>query len=107
MEDNNFTIDAVVQHHYFSGKDCPQTKRHAGLWEFFKSVVSVEYQMLQYQKMGYSFEFKSNSELVNEKGRVIKAVDEETVVEYTIIVKDKEGNTLEEKFSSFIYPKES
>ncbi len=107
MEDNNLTIDDVVQHHYFSGKDCPQTKRHAGLWEFFKTVVSVEYQMLQYQKMGYSFEFKSNSELVNEKGRVIKAVDEETVVEYTIIVKDKEGNTLEEKFSSFIYPKES
>ena len=107
MEDNNLTIDAVVQHHYFSGKDCPATKRHAGLWEYFKTVVLAEYQMLQYKKQGYSFEFKSNSELVNEKGRVIKAVDEETMVEYTITVKDKDGNTLEEKFHSYIYPKES
>ena len=46
MEDNNFTIDAVVQHHYFSGKDCPQTKRTAGLWEYFKTIVLSESQIL-------------------------------------------------------------
>ena len=50
MEDNNFTIDAVVQHHYFSGKDCPQTKRTAGLWDYFKTIVLTEYQMIEYQK---------------------------------------------------------
>ena len=104
MEDNNFTIDAVVQHHYFSGKDCPQTKRTAGLWDYFKTIVLTEYQMLKYQKMGYIFEFKSESEYLNEKGRVIKSVKEKTMVQYNIIVKDKEGNQLDKNFISYIYP---
>ena len=100
MEDNNFTIDAVVQHHYFSGKDCPQTKRTAGLWDYFKTIVLTEYQMLKYQKMGYIFEFKSESEYLNEKGRVIKSVKEKTMVQYNITVKDKEGNQLDKNFIS-------
>ena len=104
MEDNNFTIDAVVQHHYFSGKDCPQTKRTAGLWDYFKTIVLTEYQMLKYQKMGYIFEFKSESEYLNEKGRVIKSVKDKTMVQYNITVKDKEGNQLDKNFISYIYP---
>ena len=107
MEDNHFGIDAVVQHHYFSGKNCPETMRKAGLWEYFKNMVSIEYQMLQYQKMGFSFEFKSESELVNEKGRVINPVAEETPVKYVITVKDKDGNSLVENFTSTIYPLET
>ena len=101
---NNLTIDRVVQHHYFSGKNCPETKRNAGLWKFFKTIISAEYQMLQYQKMGYSFEFISESDYLNEKGRVIKTIKEETIVKYTIIVKDKEGNSLDKSFTSNIYP---
>jgi N-acetylmuramoyl-L-alanine amidase CwlA len=104
MDNNNLTIDAVVQHHYFSGKDCPQTKRHAGLWGYFKSVVLAEYQILQYKKMGYSFEFKSESEFVNDKGRVIKAVEKETIIKYIISIKDKKGNCLDIKLESCIYP---
>ena len=104
MDENNLNIDAVVQHHYFSGKNCPETKRNAGLWKFFKTIISAEYQMLQYQKMGYSFEFISESDYLNEKGRVIKPIKEETIVKYTIIVKDKEGNSLDKSFTSNIYP---
>ena len=107
MEDNNFTIDAVVQHHYFSGKNCPETMRTAGLWEYFKTIVSSEYQMIQYQKMGYTFEFKSENELVNDKGRIIKPVAEETALKYTITVKDKDGNSLEKRFTSILYPLET
>ena len=107
MEDNNFTIDAVVQHHYFSGKNCPETMRTAGLWEYFKTIVSSEYQMIQYQKMGYTFEFKSENELVNDKGRIIKPVAEETALKYTITVKDKDGNSLEKSFTSILYPLET
>ena len=81
--------------------------RKAGLWEYFKNMVSIEYQMLQYQKMGFSFEFKSESELVNEKGRVINPVAEETPVKYVITVKDKDGNSLVENFTSTIYPLET
>ena len=106
MEENNFNINAVVQHHYFSGKNCPQTKREHGLWDFFKNLVMVEYQMLQYKKMGFSFEFKSECEFVNEKGRVIKPVEEKTNVKYNIIIKDINGNIYEQNFSSLIYPVE-
>ena len=104
MDDNNFTIDAVVQHHYFSGKNCPQTKRGAGLWEYFKTIVLAEYQILQYKKMGFSFEFKSNSEYINEKGRIIKPVEKETMITYRIKVTDSHGSGLEEKFTSYLYP---
>ena len=72
--------------------------------KFFKTIISAEYQMLQYQKMGYSFEFISESDYLNEKGRVIKPIKEETIVKYTIIVKDKEGNSLDKSFTSNIYP---
>ena len=107
MEDNNFTIDAVVQHHYFSGKNCPETMRTAGLWDYFKTIVSSEYQMIQYLNKGYTVEFKSENELVNDKGRIIRPVAEETTLEYTITVKDKEGNSLEKSFSSILYPLET
>ena len=106
MYDNNLDINAVVQHHYFSGKNCPQTKRTAGLWEYFKTIIESEYQMLLYKKMEYSFEFKSESEYLNDKGRVIKNVPKETTLEYTIVVKDKDGNKIENNFYSYIYPYE-
>ena len=107
MDDNNFTIEKVVQHHYFSGKDCPWTKRNSGLWEYFKTVVLAEYQMLQYKKMGFTFEFTSESEYINEKGRIIKPVKEETTLKYKIKVRDSNGSGLEERFTSYIYPQES
>lgn len=107
MDDNNFTIEQVVQHHYFSGKDCPWTKRNSGLWEYFKTVVLAEYQMLQYKKMGFTFEFTSESEYINEKGRIIKPVEEETTLKYKIKVRDSNGSSLEERFTSYIYPQES
>ena len=107
MEDNNFTIDAVVQHHYFSGKNCPETKRTAGLWEFFKTIVLSEYQILKYKNMGFSFTFKSKSEFINDKGRVIKSVEEETKVQYMINIYDKKGNSFVKTFTSIIYPYKS
>ena len=59
MKENSLSIDAVVQHHYFSGKNCPQTTRTANLWDYFKSLVLAEYQLLYYRSLGYTFEFKS------------------------------------------------
>ena len=106
MEDNNLSIDSVVQHHYFSGKNCPQTIRTHKLWDSFKEIILVEYQILQYKKIGYSFEFKSESEFVNDKGRVIKPVEKETIVKYIISIKDKNGNFLNINLESCIYPSE-
>ena len=71
-----------------------------------KELILVEYQILQYKNIGYSFEFKSESEFVNDKGRVIKAVENETIVKYIIIIKDKNGNSLDKSFESCVYPPE-
>ena len=53
LDENNLGFDRIVQHHYFSGKDCPQTMRTEGYWEHFKDLVKAEYQMLMYKIMGF------------------------------------------------------
>ena len=104
MVNNNLTIDRVVQHHYFSGKDCPETMRHAGLWDYYKTLILAEYQMLLYKNMGFKFEFTSQSEYINNKGRIIKPVEKETIITYNIKVTDAQGNALGQKFTSYLYP---
>lgn len=106
MDDNNFGIDAVVQHHYFSGKNCPETMRAQGLWDYYKEIILIEYQMLQYKKLGYNFEFKSkNLQYLNDKGRVLaKPNDSSIKVNYIITVNYKDGNSLKKEFSSEILP---
>ena len=105
LEENSLSIDAVVQHHYFSGKNCPQTTRTANLWEYFKSLVSVESQMLYYRKLGYTFEFKSNNnKYLNNKGRILEKVKNPTMVSYSITVKNKNGETLSKTFFSVLSP---
>ena len=105
LEENSLPIDAVVQHHYFSGKNCPQTTRTAKLWDYFKSLVSVESKMLYFKKLGYSFEFKSNNEkYINEKGRILEEVNSPTMISYSITVKDKNGKSLTKTFFSLLSP---
>ena len=102
MDENNLDINAVVQHHYFSGKNCPQTMRTAKLWEFYKTMISAEYEIRKYIKQGYSFEFKSDSEFLNDKGRVIKVPKQITTVNYQITIKDKDGNSVTHNYNSKI-----
>ena len=105
MKENSLSIDAVVQHHYFSGKNCPQTTRNAKLWDYFKSLVLAEYQMLYYRSLGYTFEFKSlNEKYLNNKGRVILKPEVPTTVHYTITVRDKKGNSSSKTFNSLLLP---
>ena len=104
MDTNNFSIDQIVQHHYFSGKDCPQTMRTEGYWDHFLSLVEVEYQMLQYKKLGFKFEFTPiNSNYVNEKGRVLKHGNILPINAYYMIkVIDPYGNELKNTFATSI-----
>ncbi len=91
MDENDLTIDDVVSHHYFSGKNCPQTMREAGFWSHFKELVLIEYQVLQFVKQGYNISFTSgNTEYVNAAGRVIKTSPISKTVNYTITV-EKDG----------------
>lgn len=107
MNDNNLGIDSVVQHHYFSGKNCPQTMRTAGRWEYFLDLVKVEYNILQYKKLGFKFELISlNEKLVTNTGRVIKKGSNISLrATYKIRITNKKGEFLEETFTSVISPK--
>ena len=106
LDENNLGFDRVVQHHYFSGKDCPQTMRTEGYWEHFLDLVKVEYQMLMYKKMGFEFEFISLDEnYVDNLGRVIKQGKKITInAHYIIRVTDPDGKQLEQEFSTSIPP---
>ena len=107
MDDNNFTMKQIVQHHYFSGKDCPQTMRTEGYWDHFMKLVEVEYQMLQYKKMGFSFELTPlKSKYINKIGRVIDRGNNLPMNAYfKIKVTDPEGDSLSRIFYSSIPPK--
>lgn len=86
MVENNLTIDDVKPHHFFSGKNCPQTMRDNGLWPNFKKLVEFEYEILtKYHEYSISFE-SHNPEYLNNLGRVIKQDTYTKTVTYTITV---------------------
>ena len=103
LDENNMNMDEIVQHHYFSGKNCPQTMRLEGYWNHFLSLVEVEYQMLQYKKLGFKFEFVPfNSFYVNEIGRIINRGENAINANYMINVVGPDGNRLKKIFTSSI-----
>ena len=88
MDVNNLTIEDVVSHHFFSGKNCPMTIRENGFWKYFlNTMVMTEYKLLQYVKDGYLIYFENNNkDIIGDNGKVIKRPVNDTVVEYNIIV---------------------
>jgi len=86
MKENDLTLDDVKPHHFFSGKNCPQTMRDNGLWPNFKTLVAFEYDMITKFK-DYTVKFESHDpEYVNNLGRVIKQDQKTKTVSYTISV---------------------
>ena len=106
MDENNMNMDQIVQHHYFSGKNCPQTMRLEGYWKHLLSLIEIEYQMLQYKKLGFKFEFiPLNSFYVNKNGRIINRGENVTNANYVINVVGPDGSGLKRVFTSSIPPK--
>lgn len=68
--DNNLGFDDVKQHHYFSGKNCPQTIRMSNNWDHFMDLVKAEYQFLKLNDEGYNFTLIPLTDNITEKGRV-------------------------------------
>ncbi len=85
LHNNNLTFDDVKQHHYFSGKNCPQTIRMNGMWEHFMELVKTEYDIINFLKEGYKIKLIPLSENVCSNGR-IKADSNELQVSYRIVV---------------------
>ena len=106
IDDNNFTMRQIVQHHYFSGKDCPQTMRTEGYWNHFMKLVEVEYQILQYKKMGFTFELTPLSRYVISNGRVINTgIYLPVNAIFEVKITDSKGESLSKVFSSSIPPR--
>lgn len=76
----------VKQHNTFSGKDCPMTMRHAGMWEEFMKHVEGEYTMTKYfsSSNGWTMSFATDSEYLKKNGMIDHLPDTETEVSYSV-----------------------
>ncbi len=102
LDENNLTFDDIKQHHYFSGKNCPQSIRMNGMWEHFIELVKMEYQVLQFIKEGYKIKLIVDSEVVKPNGRVeLRDFDKFYEVKYKIQT-EKDGLTEEAEFEIVI-----
>lgn len=91
---NSLSFDDVKQHHYFSGKNCPQTIRMNGMWDHFMDLVKAEYEILELIKEGYQFKLIVDSNLIESNGRII-AIENNKTIYYTIqIIKDNKVQNL-------------
>ena len=70
MKDNFLEIGDIKQHHYFSGKNCPQTMRMNGLWDHFLELVKFERQILDYLDEGYTIKLECSDDRVDKNGRI-------------------------------------
>ncbi len=79
-------LDRVRQHYDWSGKNCPQTMRNAGMWDHFTTLIAAEYEILT-KYADYEITFEShNPEILGNDGRIINAPIYSTDVSYTITV---------------------
>ena len=72
LDENNLTFDDVKQHHFYSGKNCPQSIRMNGMWPHFMDLVKFEYQIRMFKKEGYSIKLLCDDKDVLENGRIKK-----------------------------------
>jgi hypothetical protein len=83
----NLDITRVKGHHFFSAKNCPQPMLENDLeiwWEFIE-LVKAEYEKLT-KCSEYNFSFTSNSEYLNDHGRVIKQDLMPQMIEHTVTI---------------------
>ena len=87
LRDNYLDFSDIKQHHYFSGKNCPQTMRMNNLWEEFMSLVKFERQILDFLDEGYKISLITESENVLKNGRIVKLPSE--VIKFKVVTEFK------------------
>ena len=98
LVEQNLTIENVVQHHYFSGKDCPMTMRHAGMWTYFLEMVEAEYLVRTFLD-GYTITITSNSpQYISNTGRIIALPDVPLRVSYDVVITNSSGYNAQKTF---------
>lgn len=95
LVDNNLDLNDVKPHHYFSGKNCPQTMRDNGLWENFLKLVEAEYEYLT-KYSDCQIEITSlDPQYINSRGRIIKQDKADHYASYQVtITKDGVSKTI-------------
>lgn len=93
----NLDLDAVVQHHYFSGKDCPMTMRRAKMWDDFLDLVEVEY-FVQTTMKDYEIKINPITNNIDSNGRIKELTKDDLV--YEVIITDKDNNIYKDKFTT-------
>jgi len=81
----DLNIDRVKQHWHFSGKNCPQVMRENNRWDEFLNLVQIEYYGKTVLK-GVTFEWKSNSDCLDDFGRVKSLQSAGTKLSYEVKV---------------------
>lgn len=97
----NLPLDHQKFHNDFSGKDCPNTLRNAGLVPLFHEFMEVEYNVAT-EFPGAQIIFHSNNpEFLDDHGRIIAMPERAMTVSYTITVTFA-GETQSRTFYSYL-----
>lgn len=99
LEEQNLNLDAVVQHHYFSGKDCPMTMRRAKMWDEFLDLVEAEY-FIRTEMKDYKISIDAKSNNIDNNGRVMNPENINQELSYTLNIEDKDGKKYSKDFKS-------
>lgn len=90
LEEQNLNLDAVVQHHFFSGKDCPMTMRRAKMWDEFLDLVEAEY-FVRTKMKNYKITLYPSSSNIDSNGRIINQNNIESNLSYKVNIIDPQG----------------
>lgn len=100
----NLSMDRIVTHHFFSGKDCPMTLRKNGLFDNFRKMVEAEYLMNKFFS-DYEFTFISNNpDLVDNHGHMLKVPEANTQVSFLITVSNTQTGFNQTKLYYSVLP---
>lgn len=85
---HNLEIDAVKQHHDFSGKGCPNIiRRTSGLWEYFLKHVEVQLMLLKAGvKIDYNWEI-DDLNVISIDGKINSQVINDSIVNIKLLAK--------------------
>ena len=97
----NLPLSNMRYHVDFSGKNCPQTMRNAGLVPLFEEMKAIEYRVNKdFSDAVISFE-SHDLEYVDNTGRVIKMPDRAMTVSYTVTI-EYQGQSYSRLFYSYL-----
>lgn len=98
---NNLPLSQQAYHNDFSGKDCPNTLRNAGLIPLFEEFLEIEYYVATNHPTAVVTLVSDNPDYLDNHGRIIQIPQRAMTVSYTITVTE-DGVTESRTFSTYL-----